>query len=100
MSQAEQERLVYQLPPRLRHQHIYTQDEVVDMFAECERNETGDIVFQAFAEYANYLLQKMRFVFSLYIWFYACASHYSNVHALDIYVFLSVFASLNMIFDF
>jgi hypothetical protein len=76
MSQAEQERLVYQLPPRLRHQHIYTQDEVVDMFAECERNESGDIVFQAFAEYANYFFCKSLCVLFFIVHFGCTRVHY------------------------
>lgn len=91
MSQAEQERLVYQLPPRLRHQHIYTQDEVVDMFAECERNETGDIVFQAFAEYANHAKFLMLGFFFFYL--IACAVLPIGLSAsLVFHVFFSVFA--------
>jgi hypothetical protein len=51
MSLHEQERIMYLLPARLQKLHNYTQDEMLDMFAKCEKNAKGDMVFQSFAEY-------------------------------------------------
>lgn len=56
MSKAELEQMVYNLPPRLRHQHIYTPDEIIDIFAKCEKSASGAFVFQSFVEYAKRLL--------------------------------------------
>jgi hypothetical protein len=56
MSQEELERVVYHLPPRLRHQHIYTQDEIIDMFAKCQKAPSGAYVFQNFVEYDLFCL--------------------------------------------
>ncbi len=54
-SLAEQERIMYQMPPRLRKLKNYTQDEILAMFEKCEKNAKGDMVFQSFAEYDRWI---------------------------------------------
>ena len=50
LSLAEQDRVIYALPPRLRKLHNYTQDEMLAFFKPCQTLPNGDFVFQSFAD--------------------------------------------------